>query len=290
MRKTIGDTIKYIRVNKQYSQKNVSTSIISRTSLSKIENNMLNPTFAKLIPIINNLDVDFDEFLYIQNNFKYSEKKIIINLFSNINFNTDIANLNHLLKLCTTYLKKNDGDTIINEIRLIAKALIQLNSNHSIDEIRLTITPIWERLSYLDKWFGIELNIINNILFIFDIETSIHICTRAVKELQKYPNSKTTLQIAFLLNTSILLMHRADFLQANKYLNIALKKCEKIKRYDLLSITLIRLAITNNPLNLTLLEKGLNIIRSIGLDELLSGIQDEICSFICPLKKRGINE
>ncbi|MBC1594014.1 helix-turn-helix domain-containing protein [Listeria seeligeri] len=62
MRKTIGDTIKYIRVNKQYSQKNVSTSIISRTSLSKIENNMLNPTFAKLIPIINNLDVDFDEF------------------------------------------------------------------------------------------------------------------------------------------------------------------------------------------------------------------------------------
>ncbi|EFS01871.1 DNA binding helix-turn helix protein, partial [Listeria seeligeri FSL S4-171] len=162
MRKTIGDTIKYIRVNKQYSQKNVSTSIISRTSLSKIENNMLNPTFAKLIPIINNLDVDFDEFLYIQNNFKYSEKKIIINLFSNINFNTDIANLNHLLKLCATYLEKNDGDTIINEIRLIAKAMIQLNSNHSIDEIRLTITPIWERLSYLDKWFGIELNIINS--------------------------------------------------------------------------------------------------------------------------------
>ncbi|MBC1777087.1 helix-turn-helix domain-containing protein [Listeria seeligeri] len=285
MGKTIGDTIKYIRLNKQYSQNNVSTSIISRTSLSKIENNRLNPTFAKLIPIINNLDVDFDEFIYIQNNFKYSEKKIITNLFSNINFNTDITNLNNLLKLCTTYLKKNNDDTIINEIRIIVKAMIQLNTNHSIDEIRQTITPIWERLSYLDKWFGIELNIINNILFIFDIETSIHICTRAINELQKYPDSKKNLQIAFLMNASILLMHKDDFPQANKYLNIALKKCKEIKRYDLLSITLIRLALTTDPIDVTFLEKGLNIIRSIGLDELLNSIQNEICSFICPLKK-----
>ncbi|MBC1728468.1 helix-turn-helix domain-containing protein [Listeria seeligeri] len=285
MEKTIGDTIKYIRLNKQYSQNNVSTSIISRTSLSKIENNRLNPTFAKLIPIINNLDLDFDEFIYIQNNFKYSEKKIITNLFSNINFNTDITNLNNLLKLCTTYLEKNNGDTIINEIRLIVKAMIQLNANHSIDEIRQTITPIWDRLSYLDKWFGIELNIINNILFIFDIETSIHICTRAINELQKYPDSKKNLQIAFLMNASILLMHKDDFPQANKYLNIALKKCKEIKRYDLLSITLIRLALTTDPIDVTFLEKGLNIIRSIGLDELLNSIQNEICSFICPLKK-----
>ncbi|MBC1532448.1 helix-turn-helix domain-containing protein [Listeria seeligeri] len=285
MGKTIGDTIKYIRLNKQYSQNNVSTSIISRTSLSKIENNRLNPTFAKLIPIINNLDVDFDEFIYIQNNFKYSEKKIITNLFSNINFNTDITNLNNLLKLCTTYLEKNNDDTIINEIRIIVKAMIQLNTNHSIDEIRQTITPIWERLSYLDKWFGIELNIINNILFIFDIETSIHICTRAINELQKYPDSKKNLQIAFLMNASILLMHKDDFPQANKYLNIALKKCKEIKRYDLLSITLIRLALTTDPIDVTFLEKGLNIIRSIGLDELLNSIQNEICSFICPLKK-----
>ncbi|MBC1480326.1 helix-turn-helix domain-containing protein [Listeria seeligeri] len=285
MGKTIGDTIKYIRLNKQYSQNNVSTSIISRTSLSKIENNRLNPTFAKLIPIINNLDLDFDEFIYIQNNFKYSEKKIITNLFSNINFNTDITNLNNLLKLCTTYLEKNNDDTIINEIRIIVKAMIQLNTNHSIDEIRQTITPIWERLSYLDKWFGIELNIINNILFIFDIETSIHICTRAINELQKYPDSKKNLQIAFLMNASILLMHKDDFPQANKYLNIALKKCKEIKRYDLLSITLIRLALTTDPIDVTFLEKGLNIIRSIGLDELLNSIQNEICSFICPLKK-----
>lgn len=285
MEKTIGDTIKYIRLNKQYSQNNVSTSIISRTSLSKIENNRLNPTFAKLIPIINNLDLDFDEFIYIQNNFKYSEKKIITNLFSNINFNTDITNLNNLLKLCTTYLEKNNDDTIINEIRIIVKAMIQLNTNHSIDEIRQTITPIWERLSYLDKWFGIELNIINNILFIFDIETSIHICTRAINELQKYPDSKKNLQIAFLMNASILLMHKDDFPQANKYLNIALKKCKEIKRYDLLSITLIRLALTTDPIDVTFLEKGLNIIRSIGLDELLNSIQNEICSFICPLKK-----
>ncbi|MBC1382982.1 helix-turn-helix transcriptional regulator [Listeria innocua] len=287
MTNTVGDTIKYIRVNKQYSQTNVSSYIISRTTLSKIENNRLNPTFAKLIPIINNLDVDFDEFLYIQNGFKYSEKKEIINLFTNITFNTDLKKLHNIIELCTNYLKKNSVDIIVKEICIIVKALILLNKNHSIDEVRLMITPIWDRLSYLDKWFGIELHIINNILFIFDTETALHICTRAIDELQKYPDSKITLQIAFLMNISILLMHTDDFSRAHKYLRIALEKCKEIKRYDLLSITLIRLALTNDPIEVTLLEKGLNIIRSIGLDELLHGIQDEICSFICPLKKGG---
>ncbi|MBC1936702.1 helix-turn-helix transcriptional regulator [Listeria grandensis] len=285
MMKTIGDTLKYIRSNKQYSQKNICVNTLSRTALSKIENNKLNPTYIKLSYILEKLDLDFEEFSYVQNNFKLNGKKKILNDFKKISSNSEVNAISTLMSSCQKYLNKEATDYIVSDIFLVLKSLSMLHSGLPMNDIIQTISPVWTRLARLDKWFLIEIHLINNLLFIFDISTAIPICKRALSELSKYDSQSGTLPIAFQLNLAYMLLVENDTTQAASYLNQTISLSKKQKRYDLLAVSQIRLGIATSPFNFMLINNGLSILTTIGVSSLEEQIKHEICTFTCPIKK-----
>ncbi|EAD5762839.1 XRE family transcriptional regulator, partial [Listeria monocytogenes] len=64
--KTYGAIIKQIRKGKSISQIELSNTILSRTTISKIENNNIVPTINTLEAILHKLDVTVDEFQFIR--------------------------------------------------------------------------------------------------------------------------------------------------------------------------------------------------------------------------------
>ncbi|HAO6555517.1 TPA: helix-turn-helix transcriptional regulator, partial [Listeria monocytogenes] len=70
MLKTTGMTIKEIRVSKNIKQEEIYNNLISRNVLWQIENDKIRTNYEILKEILKRLNVSFNEFLYIQNNFK----------------------------------------------------------------------------------------------------------------------------------------------------------------------------------------------------------------------------
>ncbi|MBC1604419.1 helix-turn-helix transcriptional regulator [Listeria rocourtiae] len=283
---TIGDTLKYIRSNKQYSQNKICINTLSRTALSKIENNKLSPTYTKLSYIVEKLDLDFKEFHYVQNNFSLQGKNLIINNFKLLSNNTEIDALKQLMALCDEYLATEPEDYIIKDILLVLQSLIMLHDGLPIENIVLNVSPVWERISRLDKWFLIEIYLINNILFTFDTSSAMPICIRLLEELEKYKALvNKPINISLQLNLAFMLLSEGNKHQAITYLNQAIILSRQLKRYDLLAVSQVRLGLASTPLNVSLINKGLSIISTIELADLEIQVKKEICIFTCPIKK-----
>ncbi|MFT8950240.1 MAG: helix-turn-helix transcriptional regulator, partial [Liquorilactobacillus hordei] len=58
----IGPLIKKIRTDKNLTQKNVSSGIMSRSHLSELENGKYFPSYEKMLGLLQNLDISLMEF------------------------------------------------------------------------------------------------------------------------------------------------------------------------------------------------------------------------------------
>ncbi|EUJ28181.1 helix-turn-helix domain-containing protein [Listeria cornellensis] len=65
-----GETIKKIRKDKNFTQKELSEGILTRSHLSQIETNNYYPSYDKFFLLLNRLNVVFEEFLFVQNDQK----------------------------------------------------------------------------------------------------------------------------------------------------------------------------------------------------------------------------
>lgn len=240
----IGTTIKNIRVGKNLTQKELSNGIITRTYLSKIENDLVNPSFDVIEKILLRLNMSLDEFIFVCNNKNISDKQKIMNTFLSISSNTETKKISYCLDICT---KQNiiEYDPIFDDIILICTGLLSLSKKKNILKVPNEITIVWNKYKEKDTWYLIEIKIINCLLFLFPIFTSLSLAQRLNNELLKYNDfdKLNTMQAKIFLNISTLYLEKGLKKEAHFMLDKALIYSERENRLDLVCYSAARLAL-----------------------------------------------
>ncbi|BCD16139.1 helix-turn-helix domain-containing protein [Bacillus cereus] len=183
-----GDTLKRIRESRGLSQTYLAADIVSRTSISKIENGKQEPTISNAKKLITRLDLNTNEFFYIQNDYKLDSKMQILYDFMNLSETTQDEPISKLINECKNYLS-NTFDVKINSILIVLESLQNFEKGYDLSTLYENLKPVWERLSKLDDWLIIDLFLINNILYFFPIDTASNMAIHALKTIKsKYPH------------------------------------------------------------------------------------------------------
>lgn len=247
MRWDAGSIYKKIRKSKGLSQNEVCGTSISRTTLSKFENNKLSPSYDTMVYLLLQIDMSEEEFQFVCNDFSYDLRDEIITLFFRQTSNLETAQLFRLLEKGNKYLKTAD-DIFIRHLMKIIQSLTLL-TNDQIEQIdclpKIIISDVWSKLSKMDEWYYSELRLINSFMYYFPIETVLSFLQKLLETVEKYEKftPMITIRLSILLNVGLLLIQNNHKEAAVPLLKEAIDLGKEAKRYDYLSIAKVRYAI-----------------------------------------------
>lgn len=242
-----GYTFKNIRKNKKLTQEYVCNGIVTRTALSKFENNKNSITLDNFLRLLERLDMSLEEFIFINNDYKVSPFINIINGFCQLQSNHDTDKLINLIERCNEFLNEEDN-WYIKKIKDICAGFIysrDKSSEHLLIKFKEFAEQIWNELSLRDEWYYLDIRLINNLIFIFDQDTIKSICLEIDYKFRKYNNFSDyeILKSSLYLNMSIIFMKNDQSPVAKRLLLQVITYARKVKRYDLLFFSLGRVAI-----------------------------------------------
>ena len=276
-----GETIKKIRINKGLSQKYISKNILTQGNYSKIENNIHEDIKLYIFQeILNRLDISYDEFLFIHNGFKLNNREYIIkNFFAQIYNN--INDLKELNKNCIDYLKYNPEDKFIMNIATVLQAHLILRETSDFTEAYKIIEPIWLTLSKRNNLYIADIFLLNNILFIFPIETAISLKKFAFRQIEKYESfyNLNRLKINFNLNLSLMYIKNFEYSNALELIEDSINLCKKEQLLIQLAISYIRKGICLNHLEdsrQNWIEKGYLILTNLDEFDIIEQLKKEV--------------
>lgn len=247
MRWDAGSIYKKIRKSKGLSQNEVCGTSISRTTLSKFENNKLSPSYDTMVYLLLQIDMSEEEFQFVCNDFSYDLRDEIITLFFRQPSNLETAQLFRLLEKGNKYLKTADDIFIRNLMKIIQS--LTLLTNDQIEQIdclpKIIISDVWSKLSKMDEWYYSELRLINSFMYYFPIETVLSFLPKLLETVEKYEKftPMITIRLSILLNVGLLLIQNNHKEVAIPLLKEAIDLGKEAKRYDYLSIAKVRFAI-----------------------------------------------
>lgn len=183
MQNQMGVFIKEIRKSKNYSQSTVAGGIMHQTNYSKFELGEIEISYGKFKKLLVNLELDIVEFEYLYALKNHSARQDLIYDFYKLRFINEEL-LGQLIEGSIKYLE-NSSDRYINDILNVSKALIAVKEDN-FDLAEKYGDEIWRRLEGLDNWYLSDIKLINNILFLFPIETAEYITEFAFKQGRKY--------------------------------------------------------------------------------------------------------
>lgn len=247
MRWDAGSIYKKIRKSKGLSQNEICGTSISRTTLSKFENNKLSPSYDTMVYLLLQIDMNEEEFQFVCNDFSYDLRDEIIALFFRQTSNLETAQLSMLLEKGNRYLKTADDIFIRNLMKIIQS--LTLLTNDQIEQIdclpKIIISDVWSKLSKMDEWYYSELRLINSFMYYFPIETVLSFLPKLLETVEKYEKftPMITVRLSILLNVGLLLIQNNHKEAAIPLIKEAIDLGKEAKRYDYLSIAKVRYAI-----------------------------------------------
>jgi len=277
-----GETFKFLRNSRQISQKDIIKNNLSRTTISKFENNKIMLSMSNFDYLLNSIDVSFEEFNFIKNDYSYTGKEQIIYLFNNIFSNSDLDSLDNLITLCDIYLDNNFSKSIkcIRSTLYVLKYVEDSSNNKLSCLSKIYAADIWEELSTVDSWTILDIKIINCCLHFFDPDTYSLISKQLVKSLDKYKDFSNIilLESSIYLNLTCLYLLQQDKETAFNFSEKALNSSYQSKRIDYIAISLIRHGLLSNQEEQV--NEGLNLLKLLHNDALYELVKKEIDSFI----------
>ncbi|HGN7535732.1 TPA: XRE/MutR family transcriptional regulator [Streptococcus pyogenes] len=163
----IGETVEFIRHSKNISIKQVCGDYLTRQTYYRFIKNNLDISSKKLLYILDNLNVNVDEFLFISNNFKQYKEFIDMDTAKHYFECRNIEGLNHILD---SY-KDSKSTKEKNLFALVKVLLATLTEEDCLTER----TYLSNYLINIETWSHYETVLFNNCMFIFvNIETWSH--------------------------------------------------------------------------------------------------------------------
>lgn len=276
--KITGKILKKIRVNKKYTQKFVTDGIISQSTYSKVERGVIDITYNKFIKLLNRLDVSEFEFQMLLDE-EPDARDDLIQQFFLINYNDSEA-LVVIQQRVQHYLVANK-DYVIQDIAYICEALMLISSERDYEQAAIFANKVWKRLESFDRWYMMEIRLINAILFIFPTETALHISERIVRQLDIYHTRESrVIQNNIQTNLTLLMIRNKNYALALENLDELIFRFNKTNNYRLLAIVYIRKGITlrllANPTWEVDIKKGLKMLDAFEDTNLKEALTTEI--------------
>ncbi|MBK1997122.1 helix-turn-helix domain-containing protein [Listeria ivanovii subsp. londoniensis] len=231
--KTVGETIKEIRTSKNLTMESLCSETLSLSTIKRIENDTINTSFINLENILLKLNISFDEFTYIRNNYNLSTKKQLIFEFRELtSVSVDIEQIKKLISKYKTYLDDNSDNEINNYLKFL-KALLVINQTTKLGEATLLVESIWVSLENLDNWYWNDIQILSNIFFIFPMNEAESIVELLLERIKKYDtfNNSDRLYIALMLNYIQVLLLNNNLKKAYQLVDKAILYAKDKKLY-----------------------------------------------------------
>ncbi len=284
MRYDFGNVYKEIRESKGLTQEDVCGSVLSRTSLSKIESGKTTPKYENMEFLLQQINMTFEEFDYICHLYQPSQRAEIIQSYLNMSSILGTSELEKLFQKCQDYLKTHH-DLPIEEISDMLEVVIYIRqhgtgelSNHTEQIVK----KLWRKIEKQDTWYESDLKILNTILFRFPIE-HLHLITgKILQRLEVYKNYQHLydLRMAILLNLSTLYLYNQDKNMCKQICYTLLEDAKKKKSYDRLAICYVRIGICTDDSKL--IQKGFSLLELTDETSMLSHLQKEVETYYQP--------
>ncbi|MBC1621561.1 Rgg family transcriptional regulator [Listeria welshimeri] len=192
--KSLGHTLKEIRINCNLKERDVYETIMSRAHLYQIEKNQQMPSWGIVTSILQKFTMSLAEFEYIHNNYQLDSIQQVIQDFKAIKTSTNSHAINALIEKINSLIKNEKNDFLM-DVSYVLKALNTFQQEQNFKRSREIVKPVWNRLEKKDAWFYNDLLLITNILYAFDDLTIQHIFERLLVYINKYKNFNTSKEL-----------------------------------------------------------------------------------------------
>lgn len=278
MRYDFGKVYKEIRESKGLTQEEVCGDILSRTSLSKIESGKVTPKYENMEFLLRQINMSFEEFDYICHLYQPSQRTEIMQTYLNMSSILGTSELEKLFQKCQDYLKTH-YDLPIEEIKDMLEIVIHIRQHGTeqlSDQVKQTITKLWEKIEKQDTWYESDLKILNTILFSFPIEYLHLITEKILQRLEVYKNYQHLydLRMAILLNLSTIYLYNQDKNMCKQICYTLLEEAKNKKSYDRLAICYVRIGICRDDARL--IQKGFSLLELTEETSMLSHLKKEV--------------
>ncbi|TFI67612.1 hypothetical protein CKN63_03790 [Carnobacterium divergens] len=280
-----GSMLKKIRKEKNITQVQLSSGIMERSHLSKLENNNYIPSYERVMYLLSRLNVSYEEFIYLCNDKNIPIEK---NFFIELNEYYKTMDLNgfySLNKKCATLFSVTNL-IFYKHIELISRTYIKiyLNNKETNSSIIRDIEPIKQFLIKKEDWYMYELKLLNNCVFIFTLDEAIYFVERAVRSLEKYKyfEDYNSIKQSFYSHLSIKCIENKKFHEGFKYANKAIinSECYILTHENIVSK--LNLEICKMGLNMksNLFEKYITLLRELGCDKMIEKYEKIINKYL----------
>lgn len=241
---TYGSTIKKIRHNKGYTQKDVVGSLFSQSTYSNFEAEKSDIHMTSFIYLLSQFQLSTEELQYIHNGYEYDAITNIIRSFFRLPYN-DTKAIIGVIKSIDNYHRGGNKNLFLEELKSICEALIILETSGDFDKARDKVSAVWERISRFDQWYLMDIKIMNVILYFFEYEVAINITDKLLLRLKIYNNFEDVVKLTFTLtlNLSLILIKNGLYKEASARLDELLKDFLTEMPYKVLAICYNRKAI-----------------------------------------------
>ena len=286
MRYDFGKVYKEIRESKGLTQEDVCGGVLSRTSLSKIENGKTTPKYENMEFLLRQINMSFEEFEYICQLYQPSQRTEIMQTYLNMSSIIGSSGLVDFFETCQNYLKTHH-DLPIEEIRDMLEIVIHIRRHGTeqlSDQVKQTIQKLWEKIEKQDTWYESDLKILNTILFSLPIE-HLHLITgKILQRLEVYKNYQHLhdLRVTILLNLSTIYLYNQDKNMCQQICYTLLEDAKKKKHYDRLAICYVRIGICRDDARL--IQKGFSLLELTEETSMLSHLKKEVENYYQPKK------
>jgi Rgg/GadR/MutR family transcriptional activator len=179
-----GETLKKIRVEKGLKQKEVCEGITTISYYSRVERGISDPSVYIFLAILNKLNVSFDEFIFIHNNYQESEDKQFWTYISNLYHSGNIDELNQIKKQIQTDSNNKEHFFLVAVIsRFISRLDEDINEASNND-------VIIERLMEIENWTSHEVKIFTTLMDVFPIKPVLILVNHLLKKKNIYTTSQ----------------------------------------------------------------------------------------------------
>ena len=286
MRYDFGKVYKEIRESKGLTQEEVCGNVLSRTSLSKIESGKATPKYENMEFLLRQINMSFEEFDYICHLYQPSQRTEIMQSYLNMTSIIGSSSLVYFFETCQDYLKTHH-DLPIEEIRDMLEIVIHIRQHGTeqlSNQVKQTVTKLWEKIEKQDTWYENDLKILNTILFSFPIEHLHLITEKILQRLEVYKNYQHLydLRVTILLNLSTIYLYNPDKNMCQQICYTLLEDAKNKKSYDRLAICYVRIGICRDDARL--IQKGFSLLELTEETSMLSHLKKEVETYYQPKK------
>src|SRR5690606_6270048 len=148
---------------KGYSQQYVSEKICSQGNYSKFEKGENREIkFSILKEFLGRLEMSYEEFEYIGNNYEMHDRQRIMKKFYNQTYNSENALL-RMIDVCSDYLEHQSTDNLISNIRTVMEGMLVLARSSNFLQASETLSPIWKDPSQRNTLYLADIYLLNDI-------------------------------------------------------------------------------------------------------------------------------